>query len=326
MASFTDLVMAQTILTASNLPVAGDQFFNKTISDTSISPGSGGANVTWNYSSFFISPLTLNEVYTLPSATPFASSFPQANLAVNSYFSPSGFDYYRNNGTELLYYGFKDNSDELLISNTQQVLTVPFTYGNSVSNVPVTGTGLFGANLSGTVSVNADAWGTLILNDGSYSNTTRVVYDYDLQTDFGGPGTETFYRIKRYSWYHSSRRAPVFQISVREISGSTTAPRQKYVTRTTITTGQEEMESPITFQVQWNLLANTALISFHTKQKDRVVLEVIDMNGRVVKEEVVNLEAGNNKVELETASLQAGIYLVHARGQAGSWQERLIKP
>src|SRR5687768_12856587 len=82
---------AQVTLQTQNIPVAGDVWGNKTISDTTIQPGSGGANQVWDFSNYFVNPTVKSEAFTVPNGTGDDPLFPTANLKSTSLFG--GFDY-----------------------------------------------------------------------------------------------------------------------------------------------------------------------------------------------------------------------------------------
>jgi len=72
-------IIAQPTLTAAtNNPIATDVFTQHQTAYTA--PGAAGANVTWNFSTL-TSTYAVTNTFSLPSATPYASTFPTANLA-----------------------------------------------------------------------------------------------------------------------------------------------------------------------------------------------------------------------------------------------------
>lgn len=75
-------VIAQPTLTASNSqPQNGDLISSQYAHTTGVVPGISGANQTWDYSALTDSTATESITFLLPSATPYSSTFPSANLA-----------------------------------------------------------------------------------------------------------------------------------------------------------------------------------------------------------------------------------------------------
>jgi Secretion system C-terminal sorting domain len=317
---------SQVTLNANNLPHVGDIFINKLILDTTMSAGPSGANVTWNYAAFFINSQTMNEYYVTPSSTPYPTLFPAANMAVNSYFfsSSNGYDFYNVTSNSMQYLGFKDLYNEIVITNAQNMLTVPLQYGQSVTNQPVTGTGLLGATLTGTVSATADSYGTLTLDDGTIYNSLRVVYDFNLTSSFGGPGTETFYHIQKFTWYGGAIRNPELQISILDITGASNS-HMKFITRATIPTGIEENGNLFTkFEILNNPVHAELELNIQMKRSANVKLEIIDVVGKTWKNENVQSEKLNHPVKIDVADLPCGIYFVSVSAMGSKQQQRVV--
>jgi len=95
---------AQITITSADMPSVGDTFhlFRDTL-PTGFSIGPRGANVIWNFSS--LTPDVPVTTYTVaPSATPYATDFPNANLALTNDFT--AYLFYRNTASALKVEGF----------------------------------------------------------------------------------------------------------------------------------------------------------------------------------------------------------------------------
>ena len=177
---------AQPILVSTMpLPPVGtiDSIFT---AGATISPGSGGPGLTWNFSG--LSP-TLQGTATIvtPSTTPYYSTFPTATLCLK--FTPTGsstsvYDYDRLSAAkwEQLANDFGGTGTGTDYSpNQESNLNFPFSYPNTtIDTFQKTG------GSANPVTITYDAYGTLTTPFGTYSNVVRVEkyygvgdYDYD---------------------------------------------------------------------------------------------------------------------------------------------------
>jgi hypothetical protein len=297
-------ITAQTVLQANNIPMAGDLFGNKTITDTTIQPGSGGTNQVWDYSVYFVNPSVISEAFSVPASTGNDALFPNSNLKATSVFG--GTDYYSRSINQLQYIGYKDQSLELIVSNQQKLLSVPLAYGDSIVNVPVTGTGIFGYPLSGTISVKADGQGNLTLFTGSFPNTLRVVTNFDLIIG-AGTGNDTHVEILKYTWYTFQYRNPVFQIATLRINGNLASVTQKVVTVGLGVSGIEPVKNDLNLSVSPNPANDFATVSFD-KISSKGCLNIYDVTGKIISSQSV--ETGSDRLELDVRNLTRGIYLL----------------
>ncbi len=313
---------AQPVLSQVNIPDAGSLWSNTTITDTTLQPGPGGQGQVWNFFSYFIYPSVLSENYVATNGTGNDLLFPGANLKVNSYF---GFDdYYYRTASSLQYLGSKNNSIEVILTNVQNTLTVPLQYGDVVTNSAVTGTGLQGYPLTGTITTTADGTGDLILFSGAFTNTLRVVTDMNLIIA-EGTGVDTYLHMIKYSWYTSAYRAPVFQVSILNLDGALGFSHQKYITVSTLTTDIQNTEKGnFDFIINPNPVKNKTNLYFNLNHSYDVKLKVMDLTGRLWKEVTNSVNAGSNFIPLDLSTLPKGIYILSADYGKTSRQRRLI--
>ena len=315
-------VRAQTIIQSANLPDVGSVWSSKTLYDNSVQPGPGGQGQVWNFLTFFINPSVLSESYIAPAGTSNDLLFPAANLKVTSFFGTD--DYYYKTSSALQYLGSKNNAIEIIISNTQNLLTVPLEFGDSVTNLAVTGTGMQGYPIEGTVSVVADGSGDLILASAAFTNTLRVVTDINLVIG-PGSGVDTYLRMTRYSWYTSTYNAPVFQISIIDLDGALGSTHQRYGTVSTLTSDiSNPKPSALNFNINPNPAKNKTTLSFNLDHSMDVKLNISDVTGRIWKEENSRMLSGLNNIVLDLSTLPKGIYILSAVYGKSSRQQRLV--
>jgi hypothetical protein len=314
-------VFAQPTLQSGNIPNVNDAWAYKTITDTTIQPGLSGTGQTWNYSTFFISPSAVTEQYAMPTGTGNDAIYPSANLKVTS--PLGGYDYYIRSASSLQYLGSKGLSSQLVITNVQNLLTVPFQYGNTVSNAAVTGSGISGYPLTGTISANADATGTLMTQLGTYNNVLRVVYDMNV-VEGAGTGFDTYYHLVKYCWYRTGLRAPVFQIITFDVSGGLGNSHQKVTLFNTITTGIETHSSALSFSMFPNPADQRSKVSISVPGQGASDISIMDLTGKVCA--VANISSADpvREVSIDLGNISKGIYIVTVKTGALVQRQRLV--
>ncbi|HQW22788.1 MAG TPA: T9SS type A sorting domain-containing protein [Bacteroidia bacterium] len=314
----------QTTFQTTNLPVVGDNWVGKTFYDTSAQAGPGGMGVIWDFSLYVVSVNTLTQSFRAPASSGTDATFIGANLKCDSYFGWT--DYYAKNGTatELQYLGFQNASNEVRITNTQKLITVPFAYGASVSNAPLAGTGYGGSTLTGTISVVADGYGTLKVGGITYTEILRVKYDLDMVEDFGSGLTSPVHVVK-YAWYKNGLRAPLMQMSSLNMSGIVGNSVQKYITVAYGTVGIDDINKPsINFNVYPNPSNGQTSVQLNIDRSSDVMLKVIDITGRVVLTQSSYLTSGEHNIKLNLSSLSKGIYILSAIAGTSTREKRIV--
>ena len=156
------------VLTSTSNPAIGD-FYIAYTTDT-FAPGPGGAALTWNFD-------TLNQYGTdtdhvaACSASPHCSDFPGTGIYIYDSQNPGTSTYFTTSATAVSLVGAY-NSVPIPYDNYEDQLRFPCSYDSVFTDT-------FSANLTtggytyrrtGTVTVRADAYGTLILPTATYTN------------------------------------------------------------------------------------------------------------------------------------------------------------
>lgn len=319
--SFTTLAVAQPTLQTVNLPHVGDIWAYKTITDTTIQPGLTGTGVSWNFLSYFVSPTVFNAQHEAVGTTGNDASFPTANMKVTSTFG--GYDYYIQSSSGLQYLGSKSSNLELIIANVQNLLTVPFAYGQTITNQPVTGTSVAGFLVTGSISATADATGTLQLTTGTTSNVLRVYYNIDLVVG-AGTGVDTYVHLQRYCWYKVGLRAPVMIIESLNVDGGLGNSSQKSALVNVVTpTGLNELTPDFSFNIFPNPVKDKATISINVSNNSTGTLSITDITGKIWKQESVELSFAKN-IQMDFSVLPKGIYFVSLESDGTKKEQRFI--
>lgn len=328
--ALTFVAFAQPTLTSTNhAPLVGENQLYYIADSNSVIDNTIGANVTFDYSMLKGYGMTQTSYYVNPTTTTYSSNFPTATYADTTLGSPENKRYGQLVSTDSLV-----NNGMVLDINTfgvtiveffdpEKTMTYPFTYGGSFADVF---SGQFTAvdyntttNGSGTVEVNADAWGTLLLpNSVSIPNVLRVVQYDSLVTDtihlpFPLPAILPITikgNIINY-FEPSISKFPLLSIIDADISGN--------ATRTVISqypmpmVGINELENKFNLSVYPNPIANeNATLTFELTTNEKVEVTILNQLGQQLKNVFTgNMQPGINTLTIETANLSKGVYFVN---------------
>lgn len=316
----SSVAISQPTLTATGInPVIGD--FYTLANGTSVSPGSAGANQTWT-----VIPTTMNSAATYstssPSATPYASSFTQANI---SYFT-SGYYFYDNTSASAL----KNNGQYLGLtlsySDAEDLLHFPFNMGNTYSD-PWAVTFVNGVTFTrtGTTTVTYDGYGSLKLASGTYNNAVRVHFQ-QVYSDVYSGGTIN-YNNDEYMWYINGNHMPVAVTYTLTNSNSPSSPTKYAVIMSNIVTSVYEHDNVFSDIISFpNPAVNE--INFNLNGSPISSIEIIDIAGKTVFNEVTSTSAIEDYVTINTSSFKNGIYFVKftsKNGQTGTKKISIVK-
>jgi len=216
--SCSAVVPAYAQLTFADFPTAGD-VFNATLYDTTgVQAGNSGTGQTWIFNTLVANGGTQTDSFLLPGATPYAASFPASNLAQRRTSSVGGNSYYiyfDKNTSTVERLGIR-NVNLIPYSDPASQYHYPFAYNDSYSDTysgVFTDTNNDSVHVSGSVTVHADASGTITTPFNTYSalriKATRTEYD----TIFSSP-QQTFVVIEtNWNWYTPGVYYPVLSIT-----------------------------------------------------------------------------------------------------------------
>lgn len=163
------IMSAQPVIQTTNFMPIGMSF---TLSAGGpVSPGSGGANQTWDLSAVTVSPAGVLTVID-PSTTPCASMFPTSNWGEQTP-GTNPYIYMLRTASQIEVMGENWPSSctgGMTYSNTKIALKFPFNYTDTYSDPYVNNNGSY------TCTVTYDGYGTLITPTGTITNVARVSY------------------------------------------------------------------------------------------------------------------------------------------------------
>lgn len=315
---FGSTVNAQIVLDSNRKPVVGDSFTTSDMDTTGVHEGASGSNILWDFSNVAATGTQWTANYINPSEVPGDSLFPDADVAVN--YDELSYSFYdtESNTVHALGMAFKDFS--IVYFNTEKVSEYPFTFNSTfLDNFQAEyelEKGLIVHNI-GITQFTGDAFGNIVLPDGSSHNALRVkIFRQTADTMFimGIPASTTEFKATTYEWYTNESKFPVFGISYIEIdvNGTITTDKQVDYNTETATDVDDENLNPGNFTLEQNFpnpFNPETIIKYSINSNQFVSLKVYDVLGNEIAD-LINEEkpAGVYEVKFNGNGLSSGIY------------------
>jgi hypothetical protein len=266
--------------------------------NTNVNEGSSGPNQIWNFST--LAPLgdTITEWIVLPSSVPGASLYPSANLVEK--YSDSSYVYLNKTATQNLMLGFSEPGFAINYPDPLVFAQRPATYGSVFTD---TFTSNFTANSfnfsgSGTVTISADAYGTLILPNATYSNVLRITTmqtQIDTLLQFSTTYTTT---VKVTTWYDAAHTSALLKIDTTS-SGSFNQKTVEYLLNESIN-GIEERDNSAAFILYPNPASKNVM--FTAAEKGEMCI------CNAVGEKVLQIKTEQGLNTVDVSLLPEGLY------------------
>ena len=308
---------------ANQAPSVGNNFSTLQCDTTGIFGGAGGAGKNWSYTSINTTTAAVSNYSTVASTN---TLYPSADVSVSA--SSTNISYYKSSATDLKYYGgnisFGIASGTIVYTSPAVYAVYPMTLNTTTTSL-VSGsvTALGSTNpVGGTVTVVADATGTLNLNAaGAASGTTlkaftdvvRLHTTENLQGSTNFLGTTITFTVTRnnYDYYSpSASRASLLSISnstatLNSIAGTTVNPLK------TVTVQKDYNVVGITVYeketIELSVYPNPAstFVNFTTVSPEATKAVIYDLTGRIISTEVFEM----GKAKMTTGNCANGLYL-----------------
>jgi len=308
-------VFAQVTLTSGNNPSAGDFQYYTYADTTGIIPGGSGANQTWNFTNLIVTG-NMTMSFMLPSGTPNGNLYPDSDIASHD----TCFNYFKKSPDKYEYIGTNSTSQNTIIrySNYQTYMTYPFSYNSTFNDnfsgrFAVQGDSIY---RTGNVNTVADAWGTINLPFGSFSNALRIKRII-TQRDSSVNYQYIFnYIFTMYEWYVPNKKFFVFAImyiSLNVLDNEISFKRVAYNPNSTpFGIQQISSEIPGGFRLHQNYpnpFNPSTKIRFEVPKSTFTKLIIYDALGREL-ETLVNehLSAGVYETDWNAENYPSGIY------------------
>ena len=333
------IVLCQPTVTSGIYPLSGFPASMTQVDATLLSEGPSGASQTWTFTGSQVANAQINFVD--PSATPYASSFPASNLAaVIQPGSVPSYNYFNHSSSITEYLGFGQNDPgfqtDVIINYTdpQTILTYPFTY-NSQFNDAFMGSGSFvsqGSNFTsyryGTVTVEADAYGTLTTPAGTFNNTLRLKIKQMTTDSLVASGIPVFVGYNNatiYSWISNTPgHVQLFQLEYDTISDNTgnnfTMKSAQY--QSSFLVGiEDQVTEKESVNIYPNPAADFVYLNINPEPGDATV-QIFDAMGKLVRNQIIN---DNGLIIIDTKEFEAGFYYLNIMQQDKLLKGKFIK-
>jgi hypothetical protein len=322
---------AQPSITAASMnPLAGEVFASLPLDTASVQPGAAGANLSWDFSSLIFIYNPIYDSYHAASATPYAGSFPDANIASENNITSGEFFYHKTTSTGWEILGYANNLYDFSYSNKQQAMTYPFTY-NSVINDTYGGTTTHSGmtvTRTGTYFKKGIAYGGLTLPTGNFSGIL-LTQSIDAYSDaYGGTTPTTYgYNVTEYSWVSVAYKFPLLYKRIIEVSidGVVTSTLAMARVSTAVSGIGESSNDDGRFAL-YPVPATTEInLGFYEQYTGEIVVDCFTITGQ----KVANLYTGkadpsNSVLTFDVSSLKEGLYLMQINTPEGMYMKKFV--
>jgi len=304
----SSMVIAQPTITATTAGTVGDEFSFDFVEADGFDPGASGADVTWDFADITLDGTSNNYTFVTPASTGHGDLFPGSNVAAEQ--GGGNFVYYKINASEWSLYGVYTVASTLAYSDPETYFSFPMTYGSTFSD-DLHCEYFAGVETirDGSVTVEADGYGTLKLPGGNYDNVLRVVLHEVYSDEFTGIPFPSEYDFTHYYWLKEGTKGPLFQYSYLEVGGIVPSVTETASINANISGVGIEGEAAA---MQINVFPNPATNEVHLNMGNARVENIVlyDITGRVVDQ--VTSVASTGIVTINTQSFPAGVYVVKA--------------
>jgi hypothetical protein len=286
------------------------------------SPGDAGYNITWDFSKLE----TLEKFVGSVNRVVADNNFYTANVELEE-FGTSFFFQSDENSIQQVGYTSQDEKTVIQYSQPYEKMVFPLSIGD-LRNCTFSGNYTFEGsefgNITGTGTIEADAWGTIILpNNSIYENTIRVKSVKTYTTVFYNSKVEQEVEVVTYRWYNNYHRYPLLVLTEYITkNGSSTRTNYQSAYNNNAVSG---FNSPSVISGSENIglfpnPAQTDLSLFLFSATDKKVQIVInDVSGRnVLTISNLNVVTGENIIPLsnEISSFKSGTYMLNVISDA----------
>ncbi|ASS48534.1 MAG: hypothetical protein A3D31_07740 [Candidatus Fluviicola riflensis] len=297
-------LLAQPTLTSAGLnPIAGEEF---TVYNSNwVDPGASGSNVTFDLSGLAETDTTY-VVYTNGNA-----SYPGSNLTASFItFSDTNNFYMNASASGLSLVGMLGSGGtSYLYQDGKEVNEYPLMYNSTNSDYfHATFTVLADWEQYGTITAEADAYGTLITPEGTFTDVIRVHYIQNFTDSCSFAVID--YLSDYYVWYKEGYHRELATVNYQTTPQGGFTQYATYLEAGNLGLNEEEKSSLFVYP---NPAIDAATVRLKANETLKT-LNLTDMNGRAIEVSYTN-EA--NHVSLDLRNLDAGLYLVELQYESG---------
>lgn len=174
-----------------------------------------GRNVTWDYSNLKKSDETITQWIISPQGIKEAEDYPEATLVEK--YSDGKYVFLKADESKTYLLGFADEKSKIKIKYPQPILIAnrPFSFNNEISETYTSSYSVNGMDFSGegTVTIEADGFGTLILPNKTYTNTLRIKITQDQSDILKQYNSTSKMKVISYVWFDANHTSALLKMT-----------------------------------------------------------------------------------------------------------------
>jgi hypothetical protein len=249
-----------------------------------------------------------------PSVTPYAAAFPEANLAAQDE-SGDNYAYFRVTSSEYTLHGVANPALTVVYQDPEELMIFPLTLGTTnTDDLYAEFTSGIDIIRSGTTVSTGDAYGTLILPSGTFTDVLRVKVEEDYSDEYVGIPLSLNYNFDLYYWFKEGVTGPLLQYFNQNVDGLVT--ETLYMNNDIEVVTEVENLTISEIKVYPNPASENITISIsNNANRNAENLVIYDVSGKVVYEEQLN---STDQIQINLSSLISGIYVIHFQTENGN--------
>jgi hypothetical protein len=329
--------MAQPVITDDYNPIFGDTYVYKIVDDTATAqPGQAGAGVIWNLTAMHGNLSTWQYNWKQTALTNGAALFGSHSNIAAEIIIPSQAPRYEYYDVGAYFDGdMKKVGTEtgLAIKNFQNgymYLNYPMSYGQNCTDTMVTDTTL--SFTQGRITTTYDGYGTLQLepqSGGNFQNVARIKVEENYEVNFGPVET---HHMTTYYWFDHSTvnltKQPIAIICIHEwidLNGDFKRDKYGLMRQILFLNGVASLTlTSSNVNVSPNPFTGKLILSLPPVDGD-VQMQICDIQGRSVKNILLEKSAASRENEIGLEELQPGIYLAKISSAQSTVIKKIIK-
>ncbi len=283
-----------------------------------------GPDVTWDYSD--LTPYSGAEITAIdPSLAPAGAQFPTANVALSM--GDTIFTFILANADGVHYLGSQVTMGTypsvLVYSDSRTFLKFPFTYEDTYFDTykGVITTGGPEVHVTAASEMYSDAYGTLILPTGTYTNVLRTItVDAEIDSVFvGGIFMKSFDVVRtQFSWFEEDGPGPLMSIEILSNAGLGSLDTIAYYMTSGSGIGDDQQSQISQLRVYPNPADQHVTIAFETSPNAGATISIVNQVGQVVISKTVNAKSiGSVNENIDISALPSGIYFANINCDCG---------
>jgi len=316
------ILLAQpTVQYPQNAPEIGDVMEIHFVSTNGLSPDPTGPDQSWDYSELNI--LYGGQLNVIdPSAAPSGTSFPSASAVISM--GDTIYTYVLANSDGYFYLGSESTTGTypsvLVYSDSRTFLKFPFTFDDTYFDTykGVATTSVASVRVSAYSEMFADAYGTLILPNGTYHNVLRTAtIDAEIDSVFIGGKFVKSMMVGRvqYSWFAPDSKGPLMSMEILDMNGTVDTIAYYSSTPASIVDPQDQISQLRVFP---NPAEDNINVAFETSQNAEATVSIVNQVGQLVIQNLIFGDiSGQVNEAFEISHLPSGIYVVNVSCNCG---------